>query len=518
MLLQRPSHPTALTRTQRPTAVRLSPRCRASPDVKREEQKLSLLLSWLSQNGAKGFDPDSRDTKVGVFVEGPGNRGLIATKDVRAGQVLFQVPVKLGIIDDAETDELPWSVRLAAKLLRLKAESGACLWYDYVNVLPERVFNATSPDFTYEQVRAVSDVTAREEIDFSRWIASSNFKRLTDDDDDRFRAMLPEGTTEEAFCDAMTVVHSRTFSIPARDRPSGLARLLMPGIDLLNHAGDVDLNMCDAYRSGDHVLATDACRWDLVPKIGGEFLMIVSAVRDIVRGEEVTLSYGERSNDDFFVHYGFVPPRNPHDTVQLHDSLKSAVAWSIERVHALGTAAPNDGLVELYETLCATHTEDSNVDTSGMEFVDSERTDKLKRRVNLQSNGRCDERLALVLEKIHAYVSKFDSSMGTKEEFIRDHVSQRAFEVLAGMSGCDFLADLDTLVAAMPDDDLHDFATMRRTYSDRIVSSPWYEKLRHTRNGRSADDFASDTSTDLMTVQFRAYKSLILWDCLLLNP
>ena len=51
---------------------------------------------------------------------------------------------------------------------------------------------------------------------FSRWIASSNFKRLVED-----AGMLPEGTSEEAFCDAMTVVHSRTFSIPAKDRPSG---------------------------------------------------------------------------------------------------------------------------------------------------------------------------------------------------------------------------------------------------------------------------------------------------------
>ena len=26
---------------------------------------------------------------------------------------------------------------------------------------------------------------------------------------------------------------------------------------------------------------------------------------------------GERSNDDFLLHYGFVPPRNPHDDVAM---------------------------------------------------------------------------------------------------------------------------------------------------------------------------------------------------------
>ena len=42
--------------------------------------------------------------------------------------MLFQVPVKLGIIDDEEAHGYPWSVRLAAKILRLKAEGDTCPW------------------------------------------------------------------------------------------------------------------------------------------------------------------------------------------------------------------------------------------------------------------------------------------------------------------------------------------------------------------------------------------------------
>lgn len=30
-----------------------------------------------------------------------------------------------------------------------------------------------------------------------------------------------------------------------------------------------------------------------------------------------TCNAGERGNDDFLLHYGFVPPRNPHDDVSL---------------------------------------------------------------------------------------------------------------------------------------------------------------------------------------------------------
>ena len=493
-----------------PPGMRPRARCRAlgTSTSKSEEQKLSSLVNWLVKNGAKGFDPADANTKVAVFLQGPSNRGIIASTDVKAGQVLFQVPVKLGIIDDAENDEYPWSVRLAAKLLRLKAEGDRCLWGDYVAVLPERVFNATSQEFSFEDDEAICNAEAREEAHFSRWIASSNFKRLAEEG-----GMIPEGTTEEAFCDAMTVVHSRTFSIPANDRPSGLARLLMPGIDLLNHAGDVDLNMNDGSVAEIELIATDACRWDLVPKIGGEYQMVVSAVRDIVKGEEVTLSYGERSNDDFFIHYGFVPPRNVHDTVRLHEDLVSAMEWTIERIHEMGTAAPDEGLVKLYETLRTEHENDGKVDTGHMEFADSERTSKLKNRISLQSNGRVDERYALVLEKIHAYVSQYDA-VGTREDFIRDHVSARAFEVLEGMR-CNLLTDLDRLCSEMPDDELHDFATMRQTYKNRIISSPWWDKLQKHKLQKESSLTANADTDHLMTVMFRAYKSCILWDCLL---
>ena len=463
------------------------------------------MVLWLTANGAKGFDPADANTKVGVFVAGPSDRGIIATKHVKAGEILFQVPVKLGIIDDAETDDYPWSVRLAAKILRLEAESDACPWAEYVSVLPGRVYNATSPDFGYEDDEAICNAEAREEAHFSRWIATSNFKRLIENG-----GMLPEGTTEEAFCDAMTVVHSRTFSIPAKDRPSGLARLLMPGVDLLNHSGDVDLNMNDGRKSDIELIATDGCRWDLVAKIGGEYQMVVSAVRDIVQGEEVTLSYGERSNDDFFVHYGFVPPRNVHDTVRIHDSPSSAAAWSVERIHEMGTAAPAEGLIKLYETLCEEHGEDGNVDTQHMEFADSERTIKLKRKLSLQSNGRVDERVAVILEKIYAYISQYDD-VGSKEEFIREQVSHRAFEVLADMR-CDVLSDLERLVSAMPDDELHDFRTMHRTYEDRILASPWWSKLQERRATKATT--MADTD-NLAAIIFRSYKSCILWDCLL---
>jgi hypothetical protein len=59
--------------------------------------------------------------------------------------------------------------------------------------------------------------------------------------------------------------------------------------------------------------------------------MVLSTTRDIVEGEPLQLSYGERSNDDFFVHYGFVPRGNPHDDVVLFSDLEQALEWHYEQ-------------------------------------------------------------------------------------------------------------------------------------------------------------------------------------------
>lgn len=40
---------------------------------------------------------------------------------------------------------------------------------------------------------------------------------------------------------------------------------------------------------------------------------------------------GERHNDDFLLHYGFVPPGNPHDDVLLFPSLEAALEWYFDR-------------------------------------------------------------------------------------------------------------------------------------------------------------------------------------------
>lgn len=52
---------------------------------------------------------------------------------------------------------------------------------------------------------------------------------------------------------------------------------------------------------------------------------------DKVRGGSTKCTAGERDNDDFLLHYGFVPPGNPHDSVLLFPSLGAALEWYFDR-------------------------------------------------------------------------------------------------------------------------------------------------------------------------------------------
>lgn len=119
------------------------------------------------------------------------------------------------------------------------------------------------------------------------------------------------------------VVHSRTFGNAGPDGTVAV-RMLVPVVDMLNHAG--------ARYAADatSVSRADNVAWDVVGPsraMTGGWELQLAATRAIAKGEELLLSYGDRDNDDFLVHYGFVPPRNPFDGVVLFQDIEDAAEW-----------------------------------------------------------------------------------------------------------------------------------------------------------------------------------------------
>lgn len=62
------------------------------------------------------------------------------------------------------------------------------------------------------------------------------------------------------------------------------------------------------------------------------------ATRNLERGEEVTVSYGDRPNDDFLGYYGFLPASNAHDLAEVFDDVEHAAEWWLANVEGMDEA------------------------------------------------------------------------------------------------------------------------------------------------------------------------------------
>lgn len=300
-----------------------------------DQAAVSTLLGWAQANGVD-------ISRAGVFVEPNGERGLIAAQAVGAkGDPLLVVPLRLALVDDGggggSYDGAPWSVRLASRLLRELGMGAQSPWSAYVGALPRRV-PAASATWTWDQVRRLRDPPCESGVHAASWLADDSFERLSPRAAEVWGpavAALDPEAMRERWGWALGCVHSRTLLVRSE---GGLgARAMVPLIDLANHAcdqagrprGGGAASSCSFGRAAaEGARARDNVRWDLVG--GGEsgqaWALALTALRPLAQGEELLLSYGERSNDDFLTHYGFVPTLNPHDDVELFSAGEAAEA------------------------------------------------------------------------------------------------------------------------------------------------------------------------------------------------
>jgi len=107
------------------------------------------------------------------------------------------------------------------------------------------------------------------------------------------------GYTLECFMNAASIITSRAFHDDAENQTNS-GPFLVPVGDLLNHS--LKHKSVDVIREAD-----------------GSFKMI--AHRNLIKGEEVYMIYGELSNAQLLHSYGFVENDNPHDNVLLEMKL-----------------------------------------------------------------------------------------------------------------------------------------------------------------------------------------------------
>lgn len=473
----------------------------ASMDSDLAQAYLQDFLGWLIANGVEGIG--TTDSKIALFNGEGGERGIAAIAPLRRGDTFARIPLRLAITDDPEDEEsnalvgadAPWSVRLVCKVLRMASAGDESPWAPYLKVLPTAVPNPLST-FSWEDTQAIAYEPARRQLDHAAWLAASSLDSLPDG-----AAGPAPLLSRESFEWALSVVHSRTFGSAGRTGGVGV-RMLVPLVDMLNHAGDEDRSTTAGPAAVPMPVAVDNVRWDIVSKIGGEYFMVLTATRDIIAGEELLLSYGERSNDDFFMHYGFIPSRNVHDDVILFCTIEEAIDWHLEKYVPIGGLPPSQLQAVINAAYAAAGKEEAEAaggNAAAMEAalealpeVEAEKIRAERAAIKLLSRKRTDGRLIAALEILHAAAVVGGGPVAKNfEDHIREAVGARAVEVLRSMhrmSGMRLEEDLALLAKVESELGSEDgFGAAAAVYCPAIAGSSWAEAVYQSPDAATAD-------------------------------
>lgn len=216
-----------------------------------------------------------------------------------------------------------WDLKLVALLLyHALVAADHSPWSRYIDVLPTPHQLSTAADLLDEDLLDTQYSPLMEAVECYQYRVNTEYRRM--------RAALPPHVrhvlTRHVFEWAMKVVHSRAFSIPpggfaASSTRAGLRNCatgrhslewprkfaLVPVLDMTNHGcGD---NLAN-FRYDDRARCFE----------------LVAGRNGYHTGSQVLVSYGDLTNDDLYLLYGFVQAGNPNDVYEVED----VVDWVAE--------------------------------------------------------------------------------------------------------------------------------------------------------------------------------------------
>ncbi|BDA47418.1 probable ribulose-1,5 bisphosphate carboxylase/oxygenase large subunit [Coccomyxa sp. Obi] len=455
---------------------------------------LQNFLSWLTANGVKGIGRD--ESKVALYTTESGERGLVCTKDVAKGESLLQIPLRLGIIDQAPDelgDDLLEVSRLALQLLDEVGMGESSQRYPWLQVTPEHVpslYGCFPKDLYSDLQGSVPEIDLRK----ARHRAATEYTKIKD-------SGCLKTVTGDKFSWAISVVHSRAFSIPGRQGDNDISiNMLMPLVDMLNHRG----KEC-SFLFSDESEAEDNVRWDVVRpenSESGDWEMIVSATRAIEADEEAWLSYSTEPGSYFLLHYGFVPNRNQFEQVTLFESISEAVEW------AIATCAP-EGLPEGGKARreWASRTIQAAEDAAESACMEPQHVDAQDKAdlVKFSAGSRLDDRL----------FAAWTSLAGGGDQgqwYATEALAKRCEELLSLPERTHLLEDLHILASSLPDEDGGYFPALEEHYTQAIRLLEEHNRVKTSVCERHVPRAMS--YLELQAVKLRTFQKMLLWDAL----
>jgi len=287
----------------------------------------AALVKWLEKDGDAYMSEESNwgeaphpmaistETRDEITNESSG-RGLLARRDIKDGDELLKIPLRLCIMkesarealgEDALPEDINEFLAIGCQLIRekyVKKEKSA--FKAYIAVLPET--DEVNPTFSWNDedlafldgspvVAATRSMQMKLRMEYDTLLGGENGLIA------RFPDRFPkEAYTHENWIWAFTMMFSRAIRLRSLEQGEALA--MVPYADLINHS-PFSQAYIDARQVGDWLFRT-----------GGEEI-ILFADRSYRRMEQVYISYGPKSNADLLLLYGFAVERNPFNSVDV---------------------------------------------------------------------------------------------------------------------------------------------------------------------------------------------------------
>ncbi|KAL3691902.1 hypothetical protein R1sor_005553 [Riccia sorocarpa] len=245
-------------------------------------------------------------------------RGVVALRDIEQGETLSSLPMTVGLYnnDSVSDNSAPdaWD-SAAARLLREKAKGSESDWAPYIAILPD--YLPTPVHLDSQELGEVQWWPVMRELIQVRKAIKESYAQFSS-------SQLALADFNE-FKWAVTMVHSRAFTLPVKPDEQYEQYVLMPFMDMINHHYQ--------YKAD----------WMSQPVWDGKLEIV--AKRTVKKGEELFASFGPRTNDNLFLYYGFVLRDNPFDAVPIFGSFSEALMW-FQRIWGSDCTEPMDSPLE----------------------------------------------------------------------------------------------------------------------------------------------------------------------------
>ena len=254
------------------------------------------LQKYLDRSGATRFC-DIGPTKYG--------RGLVARRDMQSGETVLRVSLsEVTIVEKPQSEQLPsindaWAGQLAQKLLERQErekDDDDSIASKYSDALPPPPPTPPRGDWSVEALQNLDNPDTVREIEIAQEWRNKQWET--------FGVSHGALGDQQRFLDALDLVSSRTIRC-------GSKYMLVPFLDMANYAS--------RDQGGGYYTLVKGPQ-------GNEEIELKIGDRGVKAGGEVLLDYGDRKNEEWLMHYGFLPDRNSAESLVLPDSQRT-ITW-----------------------------------------------------------------------------------------------------------------------------------------------------------------------------------------------